>query len=157
MSLSPELRGAISAEAEAHGGPRGAMLEALRMIQQAHGWVSDAHLAEAAATLDIPTADLESLATFYSLIFRKPVGETVILLCDGACCWLNGADAVRDALMARLGVGFGQTTPDKKYTLINIACVGGCDRGPAAVVGRDRKLVGPLAPDALDVLLEAAS
>lgn len=155
MSLSPDLRGAIRGEISHHGGARGAMLEALRMIQQAHGWVSDAHLQEAAAILGVPQADLEGLATFYSLIFRKPVGETVILLCDGACCWLNGADAVRDALMARLGVGFGETTADGRYTLINIACVGGCNRAPAAVVGRDRALVGPLAPDRLDAVLGA--
>jgi len=68
---------------------------------------------------------------------------------------VHGADAVRDAVMDRLGVGFGETTADGKYTLINICCVGGCDRAPAGVVGRDRRLVGPLSPDNLDELLAA--
>ena len=157
MSLPEDLRVAILREAEGHGGPRGGMLEALRMIQQAEGWVSDAHLAECAELLGVPTAELEGLATFYSLIFRKPVGDTVILLCDAASCWMSGADAVRDALMQRLGIGFGETTEDGRFTLLNICCVGGCDRAPAAVVGPDRKLMGPLSADAIDELLEGAS
>lgn len=154
MSLSPDLREAILDAEEHHGGPRPAMLESLRLIQHVHGWVSDTHLEEAAALLGVTTAEMDDIATFYSLIFRKPVGETLILLCDGASCYLNGADAVRDAVMDRLGIGFGETTPDGRFTLINICCVGGCDHAPAAVVGRDRTLVGPLSPDDLDRLLE---
>jgi len=157
MSLSPDLRTAIVEAMHHHGGPRAAMLESLRMIQQAHGWVSDAQLEEAAAILGVTTAEMEDVATFYSLIFRQPVGERVILMCDGASCYLNGGEDVRDAVMARLGIGFGQTTPDGKYTLINIACVGGCDRAPAAVIGRDRKLVGPLTPETIDEILGEAA
>jgi NADH-quinone oxidoreductase subunit E len=153
MSLSSDLCAAIDAARDHHGGPRAAMLEALRMIQQEHGWVSDDHMAEAAERLGMSRAEIEDLATFYSLIFRQPVGEKLILLCDGASCWLNGADAVRDAVMDRLGIGFGETTPDGRYTLINICCVGGCDHAPAAVIGRDRKLVGPLSPEDLDTML----
>lgn len=155
MSLSPALADGIREAAHHHGGARPAMLEALRMIQYEHGWVSDDHLAAAAAILGVTTAELDDLATFYSLIFRRPVGETLILLCDGASCWMNGGDDVRAALEARLGIGPGQTTPDGKVTLVEICCVGACDRAPAAVVGRDRTLVGPLSADDLDGLLEA--
>lgn len=157
MSLSPDLRDRIRHAVEHHGGPRAAMLESLRMIQQAHGWVSDEHLAEAAGLLGVTTAELDDIATFYSLIFRRPVGEKLILLCDGASCGLNGADAVRDRVMERLGIGFGETTADGRFTLINICCVGGCDRAPAAVIGRDRTLVGPLDADDLDVLFSEAA
>ena len=153
MSLPPELAAAIQAAVAEHGGPRAAMLEALRMIQQAEGWVCDARLAAAAALLGVTTAELDSLATFYSMIFRRPVGERLILLCDGAVCHLNGADAVRDAVEARLGIGPGGTTADGRYTLLNIACVGGCDRAPAAVLGRNRTLAGPVSPDDIDALL----
>jgi NADH-quinone oxidoreductase subunit E len=157
MSLSDDLRAAIEAARDHHGGPRAAMVESLRMIQQEHRWVSDAHLEEAAALLGVTTAEMEDVATFYSLIFRRPVGEKVILLCDGASCWLNGGDAVRDAVTARLGIGFGETTPDGEYTLINICCVGACDHAPAAVIGRDRTLVGPLSPDDLEALFGEAA
>ena len=154
MSLPDDLLTAILDAMDSFGGARPAMLESLRLIQQAEGWVSDDRLAQAADLLGVTPAELENLATFYSMIFRSPVGETVILLCDGASCWLNGGDAVRDRLMERLGIGFGQTTADGKYTLINCACLGGCDKAPAAALGRDRKLVGPLDADGLDALLE---
>ena len=157
MSLSPDLHAAIRAALAHSGGPRAAMIEALRAIQQDRGWVSDADLAEAAEALGVTTAELEDAATFFSLIFRRPVGERLILLCDGASCALNGGDAVREAVTARLGVGFGETTADGRYTLINICCVGGCDRAPAAVIGRDRTLVGPIDPEDLDVLFGEAA
>jgi NADH-quinone oxidoreductase subunit E len=151
------LQTAIKRELKHEGNARAAMIESLRLIQQEEGWVSDERMRETADLLGVSLAELEDVATFYSLIFRRPVGETVILLCDGASCWLNGADAVRDAVMEKLGIGFGETTKDGKFTLINICCVGGCDRAPAAVVGRDRKLVGPLSPDDLSALLEGGA
>ncbi|WP_420023868.1 NADH-quinone oxidoreductase subunit NuoE [Cereibacter azotoformans] len=154
MSLSPDLLARIRAASDEHGGPRAAMLEALKLIQHEHGWVSDGHLAEAASALGVHRAEMEALASFYSLIFRHPVGKTVILLCDGASCWLNGAEEVREELKRRLGIGFGETTRDGRYTLLNVACLGGCDRAPAAVVGRDRRLVGPLSPAGVAALLE---
>ena len=154
MSLPRKLETAIKREMKREGNARAAMIESLRLIQQEEGWVSDARMREASALLGVSLAELADSATFFSLIFRKPVGERVILLCDGASCWLNGADEVSDAVMEKLGIGFGETTPDGKYTLINICCVGGCDHAPAAVVGRDRKLVGPLTPDDLSALLE---
>lgn len=153
MSLSHSLRHAIAEAIGHHGGRRPAMLESLRMIQHEHGWVSDAHLAEAAAILDVTKAEMDDIATFYSLIFREPVGRTLILLCDGASCYLNGGEDVRDRVMERLGIGFGETTPDGEYTLINVCCVGACDKAPAALVGRDRVVVGPLSPHDLDALL----
>lgn len=153
MSLSRTLIKAIREAIDHHGGPRPAMLESLRMIQQEHGWVSDAHLAEAAAVLGVTTAEMDDIATFYSQIFRRPVGRKLVMLCDGASCYLNGSDALRDKVMERLGVGFGETTEDGEYTLINICCVGACDKAPAAVIGRDRTLVGPLTPDNVDALL----
>ena len=152
MSLSDALRQAIVHTIEHHGGPRPAMLESLRMIQQEHGWVNDAHLAEAADLLGVSRAEIEDIATFYSLIFRQPVGRKLILLCDGASCYLNGGEDVRDRVMDRLGIGFGETTADGEYTLINICCIGACDRAPAAVIGRDRTLIGPLSLEGLDAL-----
>ena len=156
MSLSPAIRTAIAHAAAQHGGPKVAMLDALKLVQEAEGWVSDEHLAEAARVLGVTTAEIDSLATFYSQIFRSPVGDTVILLCDGLSCYLCGGDAVRDAVMQKLGIGFGETTADGKFTLINICCVGGCDRAPVALVGPERKLVGPLTPDDLDALIGGA-
>jgi NADH-quinone oxidoreductase subunit E len=153
VSLPVVLEIGIRDAVESHGGPRGAILEALRLVQLAEGWVSDARVADIAALLGMTTAEVDNIATFYSHIFRRPVGRRLIMLCDGASCHLNGADAVRDAVMARLGIGFGETTADGAVTLLNVCCVGGCDVAPAGVVGRDRRLVGPLTAIDLDALL----
>ncbi len=158
MSLEPAPRLDIAARAAAlaaqHGSPRAAALALLREIQQAEHFVSDARLAEAATHLGLPPDALDSLASFYSHLFRRPVGRRLILLCDGASCWLAGASAVAAALEARLGLPAGETAPDQSVTWLQSACIGGCDRAPAALVGRNRRLVGPLAPDQLDPLFE---
>ena len=78
--------------------------------------------------LGMSLADLESVATFYSLIFRKPVGRHVILLCDSVSCWIMGYETVRDHLRRRLGIDLGETTPDGRFTLLTIPCLGACDR-----------------------------
>jgi NADH-quinone oxidoreductase subunit E len=154
VSLPEPLAILIRHAVDSHGGPRGAILESLRLVQHAEGWVSDDRISEIAALLGLTTAEVDNLATFYSHIFRKPVGKRLIMLCDGASCWMNGGDAVAAAVKARLGIGFGETTADGEYTLINTCCVGGCDHAPAGVTGRDRKLIGPLTPDALEALLK---
>jgi NADH-quinone oxidoreductase subunit E len=147
----PGLAARLVAE---NGSPRGAALELLRQVQQAEHWVSDARLGEAATCLGMTAAELDSLASFYSHLFRRPVGRRLILLCDGASCWLAGAEAVSAALEAELGLAPGETAPDGSVTWLPSACIGGCDRAPAALVGRDRRLVGPLAPGRLAPLFE---
>lgn len=133
---------------------RASMLDCLRAVQDAKGWVSDEDLREIADIIGVSTAELEDLATFYSLIFRQPVGDRLILWCDGVACYLNGGERVRDALETALGIRLGETTPDGKTTLINICCIGACDRAPAALRGKERRLVGPIDPDNLSPLLE---
>jgi NADH-quinone oxidoreductase subunit E len=154
VSLPEPLAIAIRHAVDSHGGPRGAILEALRLVQYAEGWVSDDRVADIAALTGMTTAEIDNLATFYCHIFRKPVGRHLIMLCDGASCWMNDGDKVAEAVKTRLGIGFGETSADGEYTLINTCCVGGCDHAPAAVTGRNRKLVGPLTPDTIDGLLE---
>lgn len=81
--------------------------------------------------------DLGSIATFYNLIYRKPVGRHVILLCDSISCWIEGYESVRRALVARLGINFGETTADGRFTLLPIVCLGCCDRAPAMLIDGD--------------------
>lgn len=144
MSLSRETRAAIERERAALPTARAAMLPALKAIQAGHAWVSDENLREAAAILDVTPAEMDDLATFYSLIFRRPVGEHLILLCDGVSCMLNGGDDIAEAIRTRYGIGYGETTADGRLTLLNICCVGRCDLAPTALVGPDRRVVGPL-------------
>lgn len=155
MSETPlDLPALATALVAQHGDPRGAALELLRRIQHAEHWVSDARLAESAGLLGLTVDELDSIASFYSHLFRKPVGRRLILLCDGASCWLAGGARVQQALEARLALPAGKMAADGSVTWLPSACVGGCDRAPAALVGRDRRLVGPLAPDRLEPLFE---
>jgi NADH-quinone oxidoreductase subunit E len=131
--------------------PRSACIAALKFFQERRGYVSDEGLAYLAPMLDMTVSDLESVATFYSLIFRKPVGEHVILLCDSVSCFILGHDAVWDHLKKRLGIDLGQTTSDNRFTLLTIPCLGACDRAPAMMV--DETLYGPLTPESIDEIL----
>jgi len=104
-----------------------------------------------AALLDMTPDELDSVATFYNLIFRQPVGRHVILVCDTVSCWVMGYEEIVAQLGERLGIAFGQTTADGRFTLLPIPCLGACDRAPAMMIDDD--LHGPVLPEALDEIL----
>jgi NADH-quinone oxidoreductase subunit E len=118
----------------------GAAIDALKIVQSHRGWVSDECLAAIARYLEMSVDELDGVATFYNLIFRKPVGEKVILLCDSVSCWIGGCDRVRAKISATLGIGFGETTADNRYTLLPVTCLGACDRAPVMMVGDELEI-----------------
>jgi NADH-quinone oxidoreductase subunit E len=132
--------------------PQAACIEALKIVQKRHGWVPDGAIVAIADTLGIGAGAVEGVSTFYSLIFRQPVGRHVILLCDSSSCFLTGYEQLSDALSQRLGIRFGQTTEDGRFTLLPVCCLGACDRGPALMIDDDT--FGPIAPEDLGELLE---
>lgn len=150
--LDPEDRRAIEHELAHFEQPQAACIEALKIVQRRHGWVPDGAIPAVAEVLGIGAAEVEGVATFYSLIFRQPVGRHVILICDSSSCFLADYEVLRDALSAHLGVGFGQTTSDGRFTLLPVCCLGACDRGPALMI--DDHTYGPVTPDDVDELLE---
>jgi NADH-quinone oxidoreductase subunit E len=99
--------------------------------------VSDEDVRDVAAALNLTPAEVDSIATFYSLIFRRPVGRHVILICDSVSCHVTGYEAVRDHLVRRLGIGLGQTTADGRFTLLPAACLGLCEQAPAMMIGEE--------------------
>jgi len=113
------------------------VIEALKIIQQHRGWVSDESVDAIAAYLEISPAEVDSVATFYNLIFRKPVGRHVILLCDSISCYVMGYDKLYRALQQQLGIRFGETSPDNRFTLLPNACLGCCDHAPALMIDED--------------------
>lgn len=119
---------------------RAACVEALRIVQQNHGWVSDQNLKEVAALLDMTPAELDGVATFYNFIFRKPVGRHVILICDSVTCWIIGYENLLEHLTSRLGVGLGETTEDGRFTLLPVGCLGACDHAPVMMIDEDLHL-----------------
>jgi len=110
--LTAQEQQEIAAELGHYPEKRAACIEALKIVQQHRGWVSDESLRDIAAFLEMTPDELDGVATFYNLIFRKPVGRHVILVCDSVSCWIMGYDRLRERLTARLGIRPGETTPD---------------------------------------------
>src|SRR5262249_28598428 len=98
------------------------------------------------------TDELDGVATFYNLIFRRPVGQHVILLCDSVSCWIMGYERLQTHLRTRLGITLGETTADGQFTLLPIPCLGTCDHAPALMI--DDALYRDLDPEKLDLVLE---
>jgi NADH-quinone oxidoreductase subunit E len=141
----------IEAELRHYGHKRAGCVDALKIVQRHRGWVSDDALSDLAAELDMTPAELDNVGTFYNLIFRKPVGEHVILLCNTISCWIVGQE-VYEHLKNRLGIDWGRTSADKKFTLLPVPCLGACDRAPAMMI--DEELYGDLTPDKVDEVIE---
>jgi NADH-quinone oxidoreductase subunit E len=150
--LSAAERDAILGFVQHYPTDRAACIDALLHVQKPRRYVTDAVLAEVAGLLGMSVAALDEVATFYNLIFRRPVGETVILLCDSITCWMLGRAAVADAMRTRLGISQGQTTADGRFTLLPIVCLGHCDHAPAMLLGN--VLHGDVTAPRLDEILE---
>jgi NADH-quinone oxidoreductase subunit E len=145
-------RAAIEHEIHHYDDPRAASIEALKIVQKRHGWVPDGAIPEIGRLLGIPGSDVEGVATFYNLIFRRPVGRHVIKICDSVSCFLTGYEELRDAFARRLGVRLGQTTADGRFTLLPICCLGACDKGPVLMIDEDTH--GNVSAAGIDRLLE---
>lgn len=128
---------AIRKEASHYPDKSAAAIEALKIVQKHRDWISDENIKEIASLLEMSPAELDAVATFYNLIYRRPVGKKVIHYCNSVSCWLMGAEENRAYLSERLGIGLGETTEDGAYTLLPIVCLGACDRAPVVMIGDD--------------------
>ena len=150
--LSKEEKELIVKEMQKFPVKSAASIEALKIVQDKQKWVSDESLAEVAEILEMPATELENVASFYNLIFRKPVGRNVIFLCDSISCWVMGYDDVLVLLNKKLGISYGETTEDDRFTLLPIQCLGNCDHAPSMMVNND--LYNDLTAEKIDDILE---
>ena len=127
----------IDAQTQQYTQKQAACIEALKLVQEQRGWISDENIRDIAAYLEMTPDELDSVATFYNLIFRKPVGQHIIHVCDSVSCWIMGYERLRQQLTDRLGIDLGQTTADNRFTLLPIVCLGTCDHAPAMMVDND--------------------
>lgn len=116
---------------------KAAGIEALKIIQEHRRWVSDESLKDIALYMGMSVEELDSVATFYNMIFRKPVGRHVILLCDSISCWVMGYEDIQEYFKKQLGIGLGETTSDGRFTLLPNCCLGTCDCAPALMIDND--------------------
>lgn len=150
--LTPEEKQEIAAQAQQYTQKQAACIEALRTVQERRGWVSDESLQDIAHFLDMTSEELDSVATFYNLIFRKPVGKHVIYVCNSVSCWIMGYERLRARLSEQLGIELGETTSDNRFTLLPIVCLGTCDHAPAMMIDED--LHQNIDPDKLGEILD---
>ena len=152
LALSPKEREEIEHALHHYDDPRAASIDALKIVQKHRGWVPDDTIEAIGSVLGIPGVDVEGVATFYNLIFRRPVGRHVIKVCDSIACFLTGYETVREKISKHLGIEYGQTTTDGRFTLLPICCLGACDKGPVLMIDEDTHF--NVSPDQVVKLLE---
>lgn len=128
------------------------MIDVMTEIQEIYGYLSDEALETAADLLEMDPMELEQLATFYTFIYREPVGKYVIRVCDSVICWLDGYVKIRDYLTQKLGIEMGQTSADGLFTLLPTCCLGYCDRSPAIMINKE--VYGPMTVEQLDEMIQ---
>ncbi|WP_313516613.1 NADH-quinone oxidoreductase subunit NuoE [Pseudomonas sp.] len=153
FALSEAERSAIEHELHHYEDSRAASIEALKIVQKQRGWVPDGAIPAIAEILGIPGSDVEGVATFYSQIFRQPVGRHVIRVCDSMTCFVGGHESVVQSISRQLGIGLGETTADGRFTLLPVCCLGNCDKAPALMIDDDT--FGGVQADGVGSLLES--
>jgi NADH-quinone oxidoreductase subunit E len=149
--LTDDEKKEIEAEFPRYEQKSAVCVEALKTVQRHRGWVSDETLIDIAEFLEMAPAELDAVATFYNLIFRKSVGRHIILVCNSVSCWIMGYERIVRYLQERLGIGFGETTADEVFTLLPIVCLGACDQAPAMMI--DDELYGNLDEEKIEEIL----
>jgi NADH-quinone oxidoreductase subunit E len=110
--------------------PRSALLTALHVAQREHGWLSPEVMRDVAKAMDLPPTEVASVASFYTMFNRQPVGENLIQVCTNISCSLLGAEHIVEYLKNNLDIDVGETTPDNKFTLVTVECLGSCGTAP---------------------------
>jgi NADH-quinone oxidoreductase subunit E len=150
--LSIEEKQEILEEVKHVPHPQAACIDALRIVQKQRRWISDESVSDIAELLDMSNEEVDSVATFYSRIYRKQVGRNIILLCDSMACMIMGGESLYKYISEKLGIGFAQTTSDGRFTLLPISCLGDCDHAPSFMINED--LYNCLTKEKIDEVLE---
>jgi NADH-quinone oxidoreductase subunit E len=130
-----------------------AVMSALRIAQDEHGWLSNELMEEVAAVLGMAPVHVYEVATFYNMYNLRPLGRHKMVICTNLPCALSGACEAADHLKRRLGIGFNETTADGRFTLKEGECLGACGDAPVMVLD-NRELVGFLSNERIDQMLE---
>jgi NADH-quinone oxidoreductase subunit E len=128
-----------------------AVMAALRIAQEEHGWLSVPLMDYVAELLGMRPIAVYEVATFYSMYDLKPVGKHKISLCTNVSCMLCGSDTLVNHLQKRLGIKLGETTPDGKVTLKEVECLGACGGAPMFQIGKN--YYENLTPQKIDEIL----
>jgi NADH-quinone oxidoreductase subunit E len=130
-----------------------ALLPLLTLAQAQEGYVTPEAMVEISNRLDVSPAYVESGCTFYTMYYTKPVGKYVVKFCINISCHLNGCDNLMEYTERKLGIKEGETTPDKKFTLLKEECLAACTEAPVMQV--NNKYHVNMTPEKIDQVLES--
>jgi NADH:ubiquinone oxidoreductase subunit E len=141
-SVPPALKDGIERQMVKYPDFHSAVIPALRLAQEEHGWLSPEAMIQVAAVMRVTPAYLESVASFYDMFELEPVGRHSIYVCTNISCSLNGARDLAAALSEATGAPVGGSSPDRVFRLRSFECLGACDIAPMASI--DGHYRGPL-------------
>ncbi len=152
FALTPEREKKVEEVLRRYPTKRAAMLPVLWICQEQHGWVAPEVVEYVARRLDVSTAAVQSVITFYTLFFEHPTAPHRIWVCRTLSCELRGAKAIQEHLEERLGCGPGGTSRCGKFTLLKAECLAACGRAPMVQI--DDRYYEDLTIEKLDRILD---
>ena len=120
-----------------HDGHAGALIPLLQSAQDTYGYVSERAMDYISHVTGIPTAEIYGVVTFYAQFRTKPLGETIIKVCNGTACHVNGVKEIANTLTDELGINYEETTEDGKISMVSVACLGCCSLAPVVMVSNE--------------------
>ena len=132
---------------------RSALIPSLQLAQKEAGYLSNDTICEIARIFELTPNEVYEVATFYTMFYKKPVGKYVIQVCTNISCLLCNAEDIVSHLTGKLGIRFGETTPDGKYTLLETECLGSCGTSP--VIQINETYYEELTPEKVDQILDS--
>jgi NADH-quinone oxidoreductase E subunit len=132
---------------------RSALIPSLQLAQKETGYLTCDAMQEIAGIFELSPNEVYEVASFYTMLYKKPVGKYVIQVCTNISCMLCNAEQIVDHLTKRLGIKLGETSPDKKYTLVEVECLGSCGTSPVVQINED--YYEDLTPEKLDRILDS--
>jgi NADH-quinone oxidoreductase E subunit len=156
FAFTPENRAKAQTEIAKYpeGWQASAVLALLDLAQrQSGGWLPRAAIEHVAGLLAMPIIRVYEVASFYTMLNLKPVGQNLVQLCRTTPCWLRGSDGVRDACRRKLGIDIGETTADGKFTLVEVECLAACVNAPVVQINDD--YYEYLTPERMAAILDA--
>ena len=150
--LPEELKNALTEKIGKVDHPREMVVDVMFAVQEHYGYLTDEGVEETARLVAMSPLEVEQLATFYTFVYREPVGKYVIHVCDSVVCWMNGFESIKDYLSEKLGIQYGETTADGLFTMLPVCCIGYCDRSPAILI--NKKVYGNLTTEKIDEIIE---
>jgi NADH-quinone oxidoreductase subunit E/NADP-reducing hydrogenase subunit HndA len=131
---------------------KGELIRVLHKAQEIFGYLPDEVQKFVGKKLDVPTAKVFGVVSFYSYFTMIPKGENDIAICLGTACYVRGSEKILEALTKELGIGVGETTPDGKFSITGLRCIGACGLAPVITIGE--KVYGRITPDMVSGILD---